>query len=109
MIEILEGDSSLVTVGASSMIMGSFDGGCGLHTLILVLLRPLKYIDVCLFLFPFCLAGVLNAARKVATSVASVSGDTSSCCSFPSSSVVFPVSVVSIFVSVVSGGVFSFS
>jgi len=69
----------------------------------------LKYIDVYLFLFQFCLAGVLRAARTVAASLASVSGDTSSCYVSSSSFAVFPMSAISIFVSVVSGGVFSFS
>lgn len=109
MIEILEGDSSLVTVDASLMIMGYFDGGCGLPTLILVLLRALKYIDACLFLFPFSLGGVINAVRTTIASLANVLRDTSSCCSFSSSSAVFPVFDVSVFVYAVSGGVFSFS
>lgn len=106
--EISEGDSSFFIVGASSMIMGSFDGGWGLPTSIMVLLQALKYIDVYLFLFPFWVAGVFNVARTVSASLASVSGGTSPCCSSSSSFVVFPMSVVSIFVSAVSGGVFSF-
>jgi len=108
-IEILEGDSSFVTVGASSMIMGSFEGGWGFPTLILVLLRDFKYINVYLFLFPFCLARVLSAARTTAASLASVSGDTSCCCFSSSSSAVLPVSVVPNFVYTISSVISSFS
>ena len=43
MIDILEGDSSFFLVVVSSMTIGSFDGGWGLPTLILVLLLALKY------------------------------------------------------------------
>ena len=44
--------------------------------MILVLFRALKYMDGCLFLFPFGLDGVLSAARTTIASLASISGDT---------------------------------
>lgn len=105
--EILEGDSSLVTVGSSSMMTGSLKGGWGFPTLILVLLQALKHIDGCLFLFLFFLAGVLSETRTIAASLASLSRDTSSCCFSSSSSVVLHVSTIFYFVFVVSGVVFS--
>lgn len=74
-----------------------------------MLLLALKYIDVCLFLYPFCFSGVLNAVSTTATSVANASGDVSFCYSFPSSSAVFPVSAIFACVFAISGGVFSFS
>jgi len=74
-----------------------------------VLLLALKYIDVFLFLFPFCFVGVLNAASTVAASLANVSGDVSSCYSSPLSPAIFPVFAIFAFVSAASGGVFSFS
>ena len=91
------------------MTIGSFDGGWGLPTFILVLLLALKYIEVCLFCFPFCFAGVLNAASTVVASLANVSGDVSFCYSFPSSLAAFSMSTVFACVSAISGGVFSFS
>lgn len=105
--EILEGDSFFVTVSASSMMMGSFEGGCGFPTLILVLFQALKYIGDCIFLFPFFLARVLSATRTTVASLASVLGDNSSCCFSSSLSVVLPMSVVPHFVFVVSGVIFS--
>lgn len=81
---VLDGDSSFLAVGESSMMMGSFEGGWGFPIFILVLFRALKYMNGFLFLFPLGLAGVLSAARTAAASLASVSGDTSSYCApFP--------------------------
>lgn len=91
------------------MIVGSFDGGAGLPTLILFLLLAMKYIDACLFLFPFCLIGVLNVASINAASLASVSGDISSHYFSSLPSTIFPESLISAFVSAITGGVFSFS
>lgn len=79
------------------MMMGSFECGRGLPTLILVLLRVLKYIDGCIFLFHFFLDGVLSAARTDVASLTSVSGDTSSCHFSSLSSIVLSVSIVSDF------------
>ena len=80
----------------SSMIIGSFDCGWGLPTLIHVLLFALKYMEVCLFHFPFCFGGVLKAASVAAASLANISGDFSSCCSVSMLPVEIPVSTISI-------------
>ena len=95
---VLDGDSSFVAVGTSSMMMGSFEGGWGFPIFNLVLFWALKYIDGCLFLFPLGLGGVLSVARIVVASLSSVLGDTSSFFASSSSFAVFPVSTVFYFV-----------
>ena len=109
MIDILEGDSSFFSVGVSSMKIGSFDGGWGLPTLILVLLLALKYMEVYPFPFPFCFVGVLNAASTAAASLANISGDVSFYCSFSSFLAALPISTISACVTDISRCVFYFS
>jgi len=102
-IDILERDPSFFSVGASSIIIGYFDGGWGLSTFILVLLLALKYMDSSLFLFPFCFVKVLNAASTTTASFAKVLGEFSPCYSSPSSFAVF------VSVSTISGNICYFS
>lgn len=73
---VLEGDSSPLVVGESSIIIGTIEDGCGFTVFILVFFRALKYIDVCLFLFCFGLIGVLRVMRAANASLYRVSGDT---------------------------------
>lgn len=49
-IRVLEGDSSPLTVGESSIVMGTVEDGWGFPDFILVLFLALKYIEVYLFL-----------------------------------------------------------
>src|SRR5271168_1866617 len=79
--EDLEGDLSLSVVGASTIMIGSLDGGWGLPVLILTLLLALKYKGVSLFRFSFGLGGVLRAASTATTSLARISADFSCYCS----------------------------
>ena len=62
------------------MIIGSFDCGWGLPTLICVLLVALKYMEVCIFLFLFGFRGVLMVESMDAPSLAKILGDFLSCC-----------------------------
>jgi len=48
---VLEGDSFPLADGEYSMVMGTFEEGCGFPILILVLFLSLKYVEVCIFLF----------------------------------------------------------
>ena len=76
-IGVLEVDSSSLTNGESSIIIGTIEDGWGLLVLILVLFLVLKYMEACLFLFFFGLIGVLREVRVVASSLSRVSGDPS--------------------------------
>lgn len=62
-----------------------------------------------LFLFPFCFAGVLNAASIAAASFANVLGDVSSYCGSPSSPVVFSMPAIFACVSDISSNGIYFS
>jgi len=106
--DIFGGDSSFCLVVASSMIIGSFDYGWGLPTLILVPLLALKYMEVCLFLFPFCFGGVLKTTSIATASLANISGDFSSCYSFSLLPVEIPMSTVSVFGGTILGYFFPF-
>ena len=90
------------------MTIGSLDCGWGLPTLIRVLLLALKYMEVCLFLFPFCFGGVLKEASIVAASLANISGDFSFCCYFSMLLVDVPMSTVFVYIVAISGCVFPF-
>ena len=71
--DIFEGDLSLGEVGASSIVIGLLDGGCGLPVFILTLLLALKYRGASLFRFSLGLGGVLRAASTVTTSLSRIS------------------------------------
>ena len=73
-----------------------------------MLLLALKYMEVCLFLFPFCFGGVLKAESTAAASLANISGDFSSHSSSSLLPVEAPVSTVSSCVAAISGCVFPF-
>ena len=93
---IFEGDSSFCLAVVSLMIIGSFDCGWDLPTFIRVLLLALKYMDVS-FHLPFCFGYVLRAVSIVSASLANISGDFSSCCSFSPLPVEIPVPVSTCF------------
>lgn len=90
------------------MIIGSFDCGWGLPTLIRVLILALKYMDVCLFLFPFCFGGVLKAVSIAVASLTHISGDLSPFYSFPLLPVEILVSTVSLYGAAILGCFFPF-
>jgi len=106
--EIFEEDPSFGLGVVSSMIIGSFDCGWGLPTLIRVPLLALKHMDVCLFHFPFCFGGVFKAASTVAASLANISGDFHSCYSISMLPIEASVSTVSTYTVTISASVFAF-
>ena len=77
MIGVLEGDSSPLEVGESSIIMGTIEDCFGFPVFTLVLFLALKYMEACLFLLSFGLIGVLKAMSATTVSLSKVSGDTS--------------------------------
>jgi len=81
----LEGYSSPLIEGESSIVIGTVEDGLGFPVFILVLFLALKYMEACLFLFSFGLIGVLSAVMTAATSLSRVLGDSSLCFSYVAS------------------------
>jgi len=62
-----------------------------------------------IFLFPFCFVGVLSTASTTVASLANVSGDFSSYCSFSLLPIEISMSTVSVYIVDISGCVFPLS
>lgn len=90
------------------MIIGSFDCGWGLPTLIRVLLLALKYMEVFLFHFPFCFGGVFKVASTTITSLANISSDSPLCCYVSMLPVEVFVSTISACSAAILGSFFTF-